>query len=65
MVRCDWSSDVCSSDLYEMMLSESQERMLICVKSGEEEKIQELFQKYDLDAVTIGKIGRASCRERV
>ena len=41
---------------YEMMLSESQERMLICVKSGEEEKIQELFQKYDLDAVTIGKV---------
>ncbi|WP_395533723.1 phosphoribosylformylglycinamidine synthase subunit PurL [Enterococcus faecium] len=41
---------------YEMMLSESQERMLICVKSGEEEKIKELFQKYDLDAVTIGKV---------
>lgn len=41
---------------YEMMLSESQERMLICVKSGEEEKIQKLFQKYDLDAVTIGKV---------
>ncbi len=41
---------------YEMMLSESQERMLICVKSGEEKKIQELFQKYDLDAVTIGKV---------
>ncbi|HAQ9807245.1 TPA: phosphoribosylformylglycinamidine synthase subunit PurL [Enterococcus faecium] len=41
---------------YEMMLSESQERMLICVKSGEEEKIQELFQKYNLDAVTIGKV---------
>ncbi|WP_049055872.1 phosphoribosylformylglycinamidine synthase subunit PurL [Enterococcus faecium] len=41
---------------YEMMLSESQERMLICVKSGEEEKIQELFQKYDLDAVAIGKV---------
>ncbi|MCM6854252.1 phosphoribosylformylglycinamidine synthase subunit PurL [Enterococcus faecium] len=41
---------------YEMMLSESQERMLICVKTGEEEKIQELFQKYDLDAVTIGKV---------
>ncbi|WP_270217947.1 phosphoribosylformylglycinamidine synthase subunit PurL [Enterococcus lactis] len=41
---------------YEMMLSESQERMLICVKSGEEEKIQELFQKYDLDAVTMGKV---------
>ncbi|AVJ42091.1 phosphoribosylformylglycinamidine synthase subunit PurL [Enterococcus faecium] len=41
---------------YVMMLSESQERMLICVKSGEEEKIQELFQKYDLDAVTIGKV---------
>lgn len=41
---------------YEMMLSESQERMLICVKAGSEEKVKELFRKYDLDAVTIGKV---------
>ena len=36
---------------YEMMLSESQERMLIVVKKGREEEIVELFEKYDLDAV--------------
>lgn len=41
---------------YEMMLSESQERMLICVKKGHEAKVVELFQKYELDAVTIGKV---------
>lgn len=41
---------------YEMMLSESQERMLICVKAGAEEQVQELFNKYELDAVTIGKV---------
>ncbi|WP_206911770.1 phosphoribosylformylglycinamidine synthase 2 [Enterococcus sp. DIV0840] len=41
---------------YEMMLSESQERMLICVKKGHEAEVVELFQKYELDAVTIGKV---------
>ncbi|WP_086312856.1 phosphoribosylformylglycinamidine synthase 2 [Enterococcus sp. 7F3_DIV0205] len=41
---------------YEMMLSESQERMLICVKKGHEAEVIELFQKYELDAVTIGKV---------
>ena len=38
------------------MLSESQERMLICVKAGAEERVKELFKKYDLDAVTIGEV---------
>ncbi|WP_165006095.1 MULTISPECIES: phosphoribosylformylglycinamidine synthase subunit PurL [unclassified Enterococcus] len=41
---------------YEMMLSESQERMLICVKAGAEDEVRTLFKKYDLDAVTIGKV---------
>lgn len=41
---------------YEMMLSESQERMLICVKKGHEAEVVALFQKYELDAVTIGKV---------
>lgn len=41
---------------YEMMLSESQERMLICVEKGHEETVVELFKKYDLEAVTIGKV---------
>ncbi|MGM0239713.1 phosphoribosylformylglycinamidine synthase subunit PurL [Enterococcus sp. AZ103] len=41
---------------YEMMLSESQERMLICVELGAEDQVVELFKKYDLDAVTIGEV---------
>lgn len=41
---------------YEMMLSESQERMLLCVKKGAEEQIIELFKRYDLDAVAIGHV---------
>jgi len=41
---------------YEMMLSESQERMLVCVKRGHEAEVIELFKKYDLDAVTIGEV---------
>ncbi|MDR0921534.1 MAG: phosphoribosylformylglycinamidine synthase subunit PurL [Lactobacillales bacterium] len=41
---------------YEMMLSESQERMLICVEKGHEDEVVELFKKYDLDAVTIGEV---------
>lgn len=41
---------------YEMMLSESQERMLICVEQGHEAEVVELFKKYDLDAVTIGEV---------
>lgn len=41
---------------YEMMLSESQERMLLCIKKGEEQRIVELFKKYELDAVVIGEV---------
>ena len=41
---------------YEMMLSESQERMLICVEQGHEAEVVELFKKYDLEAVTIGEV---------
>ncbi|WP_137665345.1 phosphoribosylformylglycinamidine synthase subunit PurL [Enterococcus hulanensis] len=41
---------------YEMMLSESQERMLICVEQGHEEEVVELFKRYELDAVTIGEV---------
>ncbi|WP_429949631.1 phosphoribosylformylglycinamidine synthase subunit PurL [Enterococcus sp. AZ101] len=39
---------------YEMMLSESQERMLICVEKGHEAEVVALFKKYELDAVSIG-----------
>ncbi|RDU68779.1 phosphoribosylformylglycinamidine synthase subunit PurL [Helicobacter cholecystus] len=41
---------------YDLMLSESQERMLICGKKGCEEKIFEIFKKYDLDVALIGEV---------
>ncbi|MFX3625086.1 MAG: phosphoribosylformylglycinamidine synthase subunit PurL [Ectobacillus sp.] len=41
---------------YEMMLSESQERMLIVVKKGREQEVIDLFHKYGLEAVAIGKV---------
>ncbi len=41
---------------YEMMLSESQERMLIVAKKGYEEKVKEIFAKWDLDAVVVGEV---------
>lgn len=41
---------------YEIMLSESQERMLLCVKNGHEEDVKKIFDYYDLEVVTIGRI---------
>lgn len=41
---------------YEMMLSESQERMLIVARRGREKELVEIFNKWDLDAVVIGKV---------
>lgn len=41
---------------YEIMLSESQERMLLCVKKGHEEDVKKIFDYYDLEVVTIGRI---------
>jgi len=41
---------------YELMLSESQERMLICARKGTEEKIIEIFKKWDLDCAVIGEV---------
>jgi phosphoribosylformylglycinamidine synthase len=41
---------------YEFMLSESQERMLICAKKGREQEIIDIFQKWDLDVATIGEV---------
>ncbi|MDR0467306.1 MAG: phosphoribosylformylglycinamidine synthase subunit PurL [Campylobacteraceae bacterium] len=41
---------------YEFMLSESQERMLICAKRGYEDKVLEIFKKWDLDAEVIGEV---------
>ncbi len=41
---------------YEMMLSESQERMLMVLKPGSEEDAAAIFRKWDLDFAVIGKI---------
>lgn len=41
---------------YEIMLSESQERMLIVTKPEHEEAIKKIFEKWDLHCVTIGKV---------
>ncbi len=41
---------------YEMMLSESQERMLIVARTGREKEVIEIFNKWELDAVVIGKV---------
>ena len=41
---------------YEVMLSESQERMLVIVRKGKEEEVKKIFDKWDLNAVVIGKV---------
>ena len=41
---------------YEMLLSESQERMLIVAHSGREREVIDIFRKWDLDAVVIGRV---------
>lgn len=41
---------------YEIMLSESQERMLMVVRKGCEDKVKAIFDKWDLDAEVIGHV---------
>jgi phosphoribosylformylglycinamidine synthase len=41
---------------YEMLLSESQERMLIVAHAGRERQVIDIFRKWDLDAVVIGRV---------
>jgi len=41
---------------YEILLSESQERMLVCVKKGKEREVQEVFDKWGLDSTIVGHI---------
>ena len=41
---------------YEIMLSESQERMLIICKKGREEELEAIYEKWDLHAVPIGEV---------
>ncbi|HVZ18823.1 MAG TPA: phosphoribosylformylglycinamidine synthase subunit PurL [Terriglobales bacterium] len=41
---------------YEIMLSESQERMLLVAEKGREDEVYKVFQKWGLDAATIGRV---------
>ena len=41
---------------YELLLSESQERMLLVVRAGREEAVRKAFRRYELHAVTIGRM---------
>ena len=41
---------------YEILLSESQERMLIIVQRGQEAKVKEVFEKWDLPYALVGEV---------
>ncbi len=41
---------------YEMMLSESQERMLMVLKPGREAEAEAIFHKWELDFAVIGEV---------
>jgi phosphoribosylformylglycinamidine synthase subunit PurL len=41
---------------YEIMLSESQERMLVVIEKGKEQQAKEIFHKWDLNCIEVGKI---------
>jgi len=41
---------------YELLLSESQERMLLVVRAGREDEVQAVFERYELHAVAIGRV---------
>jgi phosphoribosylformylglycinamidine synthase subunit PurL len=41
---------------YEIMLSESQERMLLIAQRGREKEVEAIFNKWDLHGVTIGRV---------
>jgi phosphoribosylformylglycinamidine synthase len=52
---------------YEIMLSESQERMLMVVKRGREPEVEHIFEKWDLHAVRVGEVtsdGKLRVRNR-
>jgi phosphoribosylformylglycinamidine synthase subunit PurL len=52
---------------YEILLSESQERMLLVVKRGREAEVERIFERWDLHAVEIGTVatdGLVRVRER-
>ena len=41
---------------YELMLSESQERMLLVAKAGREDEVTAIFEKWDLDCAVVGRV---------
>src|SRR5919201_5365101 len=41
---------------YEIMLSESQERMLLVAEKGREQEVLRIFEKWELDAVIVGRV---------
>jgi len=41
---------------YEIMLSESQERMLLVAEKGREHEVLDVFKKWGLDAVVVGQV---------
>jgi len=41
---------------YDILLSESQERMLIVAKAGYEDRVKAIFEKWDLEAEVIGHV---------
>ncbi len=41
---------------YELLLSESQERMLLVAREGREEEVRAIFARWDLDAVVVGRV---------
>ncbi|MGB2958941.1 MAG: phosphoribosylformylglycinamidine synthase subunit PurL [Bacteroidota bacterium] len=45
---------------YELMLSESQERMLLVVERGREAEVQSIFEKWDLHAEIIGRVEKGN-----
>ncbi len=48
---------------YEIMLSESQERMLVVVEKGKEKIVKDIFNKWDLNCVQIGEVIPENCVE--
>jgi phosphoribosylformylglycinamidine synthase subunit PurL len=41
---------------YELLLSESQERMLLVARAGREREVSAIFERWDLDAVVVGRV---------
>ncbi|MGB3166750.1 MAG: phosphoribosylformylglycinamidine synthase subunit PurL, partial [Alteraurantiacibacter sp.] len=58
-IRLDMDKVPCREEAmtpYEMMLSESQERMLMVLKPGKEEMAKAIFEKWELDFAVIGEV---------